>query len=135
MNWIKNKCIFYPDKKLTWIPSQKYQDVFLESKFENDRTIHGWYIYSSVVKNAQVILLFHGNAGNISYRHRLINFLHSLGFHIFIIDYAGYGWSSGTPNEERCFHDAWTAWDYLRRERKFEKKNIIIYGESLGVFR
>lgn len=64
--------------------------------------IHIEILMQSVEKRAQAptIIFFHGNAGNVG--HRLPNalgmFLH-LGANIVLVEYRGYGRSTGTPSE------------------------------------
>ncbi|MDX1444486.1 MAG: alpha/beta hydrolase, partial [Gammaproteobacteria bacterium] len=49
-----------------------------------------------------------------------------------IIDYRGYGNSSGEPSEEGLYTDARTAWCYLVDERGIPSKHITVFGRSLG---
>jgi pimeloyl-ACP methyl ester carboxylesterase len=55
-----------------------------------------------------------------------------LGHSTFIVDYRGYGRSSGTPSEEGTYRDAEAAWDYLRQARSVRQQDLVIAGESLG---
>ena len=45
------------------------------------------------------MLIFHGNAGNISHRLDYLQMFHKLGYATLIIDYRGYGKSTGSPSE------------------------------------
>ncbi|HUJ70827.1 MAG TPA: alpha/beta fold hydrolase, partial [Verrucomicrobiae bacterium] len=84
------------------------------------------------------VLLFHGNAGNISHRLEKLRILHDLGVNTFIIDYRGYGRSEGTPNEQGTYRDAQAAYEYVVGRARPpgaplpSPRFIIIYGESLG---
>jgi hypothetical protein len=79
-----------------------------------------------------VLLWFHGNAGNISYRLDMIRMLAAIPVEIFIVDYRGYGRSEGTPTEAGLYLDARAAWNYLAGERATAPERIIIFGKSLG---
>ncbi|KAL0939128.1 uncharacterized protein CTRU02_205738 [Colletotrichum truncatum] len=84
--------------------------------------------------NANVtILMFHGNAGNIGHRlpiaRMLINFI---GCNVFMLEYRGYGLSTGEPDESGLFLDAQTALDYLRSRAETSNHKLIVYGQSLG---
>jgi len=59
--------------------------------------LSAWFIPAPEAR--QVILFFHGNAGNISHRLTSIEQFHQLGLHVFILDYRGYGQSEGSPGE------------------------------------
>ena len=102
--------------------------------------LHGWFCtplrgeggQHVAVAAEMVVLWFHGNAGNISYRYDMIRAMMELSAHVFIIDYRGYGKSEGKPTERGLYLDARAAWDYLTRERRIEPSRIVILGKSLG---
>ena len=77
--------------------------------------------------------MFHGNAGNIGHRVPIAKVLEeNSGCNIFMLEYRGYGLSSGTPNEEGLMVDAQTALDYIRQKKETQGGKIIVYGQSLG---
>jgi pimeloyl-ACP methyl ester carboxylesterase len=78
------------------------------------------------------VLFLHGNAGNISHRLDRINIFHTLGVSSLLIDYRGFGNSTGQPSEQGTYRDARAAYDYLIQERGISPRQIVIYGESLG---
>jgi fermentation-respiration switch protein FrsA (DUF1100 family) len=102
--------------------------------------LHGWFCVphrktrdgSIPVESEMVLLWFHGNAGNISYRYDMIRAMMKLPVRVFIIDYRGYGRSEGTPSERGLYLDARAAWDYLVNERGISPERVIIFGKSLG---
>ncbi len=131
--------IFFPDiagRELVTSPQNiglDYTDVELVT--DDGTQIHGWFIpYNKVSDTAkQATLLFlHGNAGNISHRLDSIKLFNNLGLNILIIDYRGYGQSTGKPTEAGTYQDAETAWRYLTETRGIEEGKIIIFGRSLG---
>jgi fermentation-respiration switch protein FrsA (DUF1100 family) len=79
-----------------------------------------------------VVLFFHGNAGNISHRIDYLQMFHRLRYSTLIVDYRGYGKSTGTPSEAGTYRDAEAAWEHLRHARLAPAKNIVVAGESLG---
>lgn len=83
-------------------------------------------------KSRGVILLCHGNAGNVSQRIDSFEIFRELGFSTFIFDYRGYGKSEGKPTEKGTYRDAEGAWNYLVREKKVKPEEIIVFGRSLG---
>ncbi|HHJ20674.1 MAG TPA: alpha/beta hydrolase [Gammaproteobacteria bacterium] len=122
---------FFPYATLDQTPAEwgvAYEDVFLDTA--DDVRLHGWYIPRH--DSRQVLLFFHGNAGNISHRGASVEIFHQLGLNVFIFDYRGYGKSQGKPDENGLYEDARAAWRYLTNERKFDQKDIILFGRSLG---
>ena len=78
-----------------------------------------------------VLLLLHGNAGNISHRIGYYAGWRELGLNVFAVDYRGYGLSEGRPGEEGTYWDAQAAYAWLRG-RGFRPEQIVVLGESLG---
>ncbi|KAF2671286.1 BEM46 family protein [Microthyrium microscopicum] len=79
------------------------------------------------------IISFHGNAGNIGHRLPIAKVLsEDLGCNVLFVEYRGYGYSSGEPNEKGLGIDAQTALDYVRNRKDLRDTKIIIYGQSLG---
>jgi len=97
---------------------------------EDEERLDGWWVPA---ENALgTVLLFHGNAGNISHRLDYLEMFHQLRYSTLIVDYRGYGRSTGSPSEEGTYRDARAAWDYLRHARAARPSDIVIVGESLG---
>lgn len=94
--------------------------------------LQGWWV-PSAQQNAPVFLYLHGNYRNIGNNLEHTKRLHDLGYNVFLIDYRGFGLSTGgTPNETKVYEDAEAAWQYLRTVRGLLPAQIFIYGHSLG---
>ena len=102
----------------------------LELPTSDGERLHAWYVPAPGARG--VVLFFHGNAGNISHRLDSIAIFNQLGLDVMIIDYRGYGESTGRPSEKGTYLDAQAAWDYLRDERGVSPARIVIFGRSLG---
>jgi len=123
--------LFYPLSRLDATPRDwglDYQDVWVPT--EDGVRLHGWYLPSA--ESERVLLFFHGNAGNISHRRDSIAIFHRLGLDVLILDYRGYGQSSGSPSEDGLYRDAGAAWTWLTEERGLDPSQIIVFGRSLG---
>ena len=107
-----------------------FEDVWLTT--EDGERLHGWFVPAAANPRNRTVLFFHGNAGNISHRLDVIATWHGLGLNILLIDYRGYGQSSGSPSEQGTYLDSRAAWNYLTRERSLNANQIIIVGRSLG---
>jgi fermentation-respiration switch protein FrsA (DUF1100 family) len=126
------KMIYYPSHEIEQTPAQrgwKFDDVWLTTS--DGVRINAWFL-PSVHDGRLTVLLFHGNAGNISHRLEKLAILRELGANVFIIDYRGYGRSEGIPHEQGTYLDAQAAYEYLTKERKIDPRAIVAYGESLG---
>jgi len=138
LRWNEPNMIYYPDRHIDQTPDQvgfKYEDVTLTTS--DGVRINGWYLPSPEPANANpgatlTVLLFHGNAGNMSHRFEKLAVLRELGVDTFIIDYRGYGRSGGKPDEQGTYRDARAAYDHLIQQRKLSPRSIVVYGESLG---
>ena len=120
-----------PSRELLISPANaglEFDEIFLET--HDQQKLHGWFIPSN--NATKTILFFHGNAGNISHRIETFKIFHELNFNFFIIDYRGFGKSTGKPSEQGTYIDAVTAWEFLRNEKNISNKDIIISGRSLG---
>ena len=125
------KYVYFPYRELVATPQDAgltYDEVHLTTA--DDIGIHGWFVPHEQPR--ATLLFLHGNGGNISHRLEKLAMYHQLGLAVFIIDYRGYGLSTGTPSEEGTYQDAEAAWSYLTRDRGITDQNIIFYGESLG---
>ncbi len=77
-----------------------------------------------------LVLYFHGNRTNIGrYAKFAPNFTNN-GYEVWMIDYPGYGKSTGILTEQRLYDFA--VQFYMLGTKRFGKDSIIIYGKSLG---
>ena len=77
--------------------------------------------------------MFHGNAGNIGHRIPIAKVLEEiLGCNVLMLEYRGYGLSTGVPDENGLKIDAQTGLDYIRQRAETRDTQKIIYGQSLG---
>ncbi|WP_018935747.1 alpha/beta hydrolase [Thioalkalivibrio sp. ALJ24] len=129
---IQDRMVYMPSRDVTSTPADaglEYEEVWLEP--DEDVRLHGWYV-PGPDEEAPVLLFFHGNAGNIGHRLHSLEQFHQLGLAVLIIDYRGYGRSSGRPDEPGLHADADAAWAYLLDERGYAQEDIVVFGRSLG---
>ncbi len=93
--------------------------------------LHGhWYEHPDA---EGVLLICHGNAGNVSHRLWMAEDLQDVSLHILIFDYRGYGRSRGWPSEKGTAMDVEAAWELAHQRLGFqEDPPIVLYGRSLG---
>ena len=127
------KMVFYPKRDFVNLPTDEglaYEDVYFRS--EDNLRLHGWRLGKKEFPGAPLILICHGNGGNISHRMDLLKLLHRLSLQMFIFDYRGYGKSEGLPSENGTYQDAAAAWRYLTETEKIPPTGIFLMGRSLG---
>lgn len=129
--FFQDQLIYHPSSSIYQTPADHgmdYEEVWLDT--DDGERIHGWFVKADNPKGT--LLFFHGNAGNNADRVQSIEQFISIGVNVFIIDYRGYGKSSGSPSEEGLYEDARTAMRYLTDEREIPFFEIVIFGRSLG---
>ena len=93
-------------------------------------TLDAWWVPAVDARGS--VLFFHGNAGNISHRIDYLQMFHRLRYSTLIVDYRGYGKSTGSPSEAGTYLDAEAAWEHLVHARMARPQDVVIAGESLG---
>ncbi|XP_060728775.1 monoacylglycerol lipase ABHD12-like [Tachysurus vachellii] len=90
-----------------------------------------WY-EQSLGDGSPVFIYFHGNTGNRAAPHRVgvANVLSSLGYHAVVIDYRGFGDSTGEPTQDGLTTDALYLYHWVRARSK--DSPVFIWGHSLG---
>ena len=123
---------FYPDQ-VTYITPDRlnldYEDVFVETP--DGETLHGWWLPASSEPKGTVYFL-HGNAQNISSHIMNVAWLPERHYNVFLIDYRGYGRSTGSPDIEGTLHDAETGLRWLVEQQKVQEQPLFLLGQSLG---
>ncbi len=130
---IQPKLVYFPNigREVTATPRAvglEFEPV--EIRTEDGERLDAWWV--PVARPRGTVLFFHGNAGNISHRLDYVLMFHRLRHSTLIVDYRGYGRSTGTPSEEGTYRDATAAWRWLTVTRGIAPAEIVLYGESLG---
>lgn len=110
-----------------------YEDVRIFTP--DGETLAAYFIRpanSSLAINS-TILTFHGNAGNIGHRIPMARELVLMtGCSVVMLEYRGYGLSTGDPDEKGLKIDAQSGLDWIREYHETKHSDIIVYGQSLG---
>jgi pimeloyl-ACP methyl ester carboxylesterase len=129
----QSRLVFYPEIGREMVVSPQTYGLKFEPadiRTADGETLSAWWVPADEPRGT--MLFFHGNAGNISHRLDYLLLFNRLRFNTLILDYRGYGKSTGSPSEEGTYRDAEAAWDYLRAARSVQPQNLVIVGESLG---
>lgn len=111
----------------------------LNSKGETeDQATEIYAIYVGNIESINVdtvIMYFHGTADHMDFYWNRQKLLAHLGgknnYGVLMIDYRGYGMSSGSPTEEGMYNDGKAALDWLQN-KGLTNERLIVYGFSLG---
>lgn len=130
--FLENTLVYHPTSAAReWQPPPAPEIVDVALKSADGNTIHAWWLPAPGADSA--LLYLHGNAGNLSWRGgSIMKIREQLGVSVLIIDYPGYGKSTGRPSEQGCYHAAEAAYAWLRDEQHVPSQRILIWGASLG---
>jgi fermentation-respiration switch protein FrsA (DUF1100 family) len=128
---MENSLIYFPSvyPEGDWSPQGlNFEDAWFEAA--DGTKLHGWYVPHP--KPRAVMLIAHGNGGNLTHRRDLLEGLGALGVTSLIFDYRGYGRSGGSPTEAGILADARAARRWLAERAGVREGDIVLFGESLG---
>ena len=128
---ILNKFLFQASKELGPIPKEiQEQEVLIKTK--DGETLHGYFLKAKKNTNKTIIYL-HGNAGNVGGWYRAgTDLQENVNANVLVVDYRGYGKSSGKPSREGVIKDARAMYEYLVNKKGINGSNISIFGISVG---
>jgi len=126
----EGRFIYFPTRTYDATPEQYGLNVeALEIRCPDSILLRGWHVRGN---GTTAVLYFHGNGGNISHRlERTKMLVENLGVDVFLVDYRGYGRSSGSAGEPGMYVDGEAIYE-ATRERGFPPDRIVLFGESLG---
>jgi fermentation-respiration switch protein FrsA (DUF1100 family) len=125
--------VYFPDRELYGDPADvglAFTDLSVAT--EDGERLHGWWIPARATPARGHVLFFHGNAGNVSHRLDHARTLTAAGLDVLLLDYRGYGRSTGRPSEEGLHRDARAARTALVAGGQVDPARLVYMGESLG---
>lgn len=124
--------LYYPERLPADAPLPSYirgaEEVFL--KADDGNTIHG--LYWPARTDRPTILFLHGNAQTVFEWALVREELDPLDCGMLLIDYPGYGKSTGTPSEPANYAAGRAALNHLLFTRNLAEREIVLFGKSLG---
>lgn len=134
LRWFERANVYQPTRSWWGRPDQ-LGDPWEDVRFPTSDGIElsAWYLpaASNAPWRDTVVLISHGNGGNISHRLTLYDLFLKIGINVLAYDYRGYGQSTGRPTEAGTYLDAEAALAWLH-QRGFANRQIVVHGESLG---
>jgi pimeloyl-ACP methyl ester carboxylesterase len=128
--FFQEKLIFFPEKldeDYKFVFPQDFEEIVIRTDdYEN---LHGLLFKSKDSKG--LIFYLHGNAGSLAEWGGVAEVYTNLQYDVFLLDYRGYGKSSGRiESEHELFNDVQSA--YSQMLKYYPSNKIIILGYSIG---
>jgi uncharacterized protein len=127
--FIQEKFIFRPEK-LSKDFKYKYDAPFKELFFEVKPgvSINGLHFYCAEPKG--LILYFHGNTRSIKGWAKYAQDFYRYQYDVVLVDYRGFGKSTGKRSENEMFSDMQFVYDTLLVQ--YPEQHLLVYGRSIG---
>jgi len=128
---------FYPDDIYFATPKDLnliYEEVTLTTK-DGEKLVNWWLPAQEnlhVITSKATVLFLHGNAENISTHMYSVAWLALQGYSVFMLDYRGFGKSSGYPGLPNIFNDVDAAAHWLSKKDSVNSKPVYLMGQSIG---
>lgn len=123
--------LFFQQKKFIFFPTQTKHTSpsgAIEFLFNHDNvSLHGWLLQERYAKD-RLIIYYGGNAEDIYYAAEQFQEFGDTA--ALLVNYRGYGASTGSPGEKELFNDAVAVFDEITQRYRPEK--IFLMGRSLG---
>ena len=107
---------------------EKHRDINIPVNESSNLNIVQFLSTDTITKG--VVLYFHGNKKNISWYAKYPRYFTKHGYEVWMIDYPGFGKSTGKFTEKNLYKWADILYNFARS--RFRSDSIIIYGKSMG---
>ena len=131
---IQRKILFPRAAIPVWDVSANFKDlekIWLET---SQGEVEAWYLPPIIDGDgpAPAMIFFHGNGELIDYWPMTFRDVQQLGMGVLLVEYPGYGRSSGKPTKSSIYETALAAYDALADYAGVDPNKIVVYGRSLG---
>ena len=107
---------------------EKHKEINIPITENSNLNIVQFFSTDTITKG--VVLYFHGNKKNISWYAKYSPYFTKYGYEVWLIDYPGFGKSTGKFTEQTLYD--WANYMYNFARTRFSPDSIIIYGKSMG---
>ncbi|MFZ5957351.1 alpha/beta hydrolase [Pseudomonas knackmussii] len=126
--------LFYPSPDVAITPAKaklEYRDVTITTA--DGEKLAGWWLPAKPgVPVKGTVLHLHGNGGNMAWHLGGTFWLPEQGYQVLMLDYRGYGHSTGAPSLPEVYKDIDAAFAWLDKAPEAQGKPLILLGQSLG---
>ncbi|HVG39960.1 MAG TPA: alpha/beta fold hydrolase [Chitinophagaceae bacterium] len=126
--FIQDLILFHP-KPLAATYKFNFNQPYIEHNILADGGRNLSILQFPVSNKKGIVIFFHGNMKNVEHYKKYVPFITSFGFELWMVDYPGFGKSTGKRSEQAMYNDALTTY---RLATNKTNDNIFIYGKSIG---
>lgn len=126
---VQEKLIFKPEK-LSADFEFKYDAPFEELSFDIEPGVRISGLHFKVESPKGLILYFHGNTRSIKGWAKYARDFYRYGYDVVLVDYRGFGKSTGKRSEREMLNDMQFVYDRLADQ--YAEDHILVYGRSMG---
>lgn len=126
---VQEKLIFKPEK-LSADFEFKYDAPFEELSFDIEPGVRISGLHFKVESPKGLILYFHGNTRSIKGWAKYARDFYRFGYDVVLVDYRGFGKSTGKRSEREMLNDMQFVYDRLADQ--YAEDHILVYGRSMG---
>jgi len=126
---IQDRMIFHAEKlpvNYKFVFRSDFDEINLKSS--DNQNLNG--LLFKIEDPKGVILFFHNHSGNIEHWSRSATYINHLKYDALLMDFRGYGKSTGTYNEKLMYEDA-KLW-YAFAKDLYDESLITVYGRGIG---
>ena len=106
----------------------KTEEIYI--KTEDNLDLLSWYHKGD--DSLPLLVYFHGNSFHIGDRaYRMQKYIEN-NWSILLVSWRGFGGNKGKPTEKNFYKDSKAVLKWIENNTKFQFKDLVIYGESLG---
>lgn len=112
-----------------------FENAVIMEKTNRDGLVQAWFVpadSASADQPAPAVLYFHGNAEIIDNQSRIVSRYNDLGVSVLLVEYRGYGRSTGKPSQAGILEDALAFHNALSQRDDVDADRIFYHGRSLG---
>ena len=106
--------------------SQAFEEISIPSRTGNISVV----TFMPEKEPKGLVVFFHGNKHNVEHYAKYPSFFTENGYEVWMMDYPGFGKSTGEISEAILYEQALLVFDSARE--KTGKENIVVYGKSIG---
>lgn len=131
MYFLQDAVLFHPvtlNRTHSYNFPEPHKDISIPIDSEDTLNLVDFESTGAVSKG--IVLYFHGNKRNISWYAKYIPYFTRHGYQVLMIDYPGFGKSTGKLTEQKLYD--WAMQVYKIARKRFSADSIIIYGKSMG---
>ncbi len=136
---LSTSCLFFASAQFDnrfYFPSKQWNNIeglnYKEFNFEIDTISINTILIKPEITVKGTVIYFHGSSGNITTYINHIRPLINAGYQIFMIDFRGYGKSTGVPTHKNIAMDAQYIFEKIIVLDEIKNSPVIIYGASMG---